>query len=170
MRSGWIVLAIVWVSTSCVWGNDRFPGTEQGAKDLLATFVQPGADLKALTQSLRPKAEDYEKVFMPEIAKKMQTMYAEPWEKGLIVVVPKAGQTSVLLFAATSEELQKWTGRAKEHFPGGYEKLGPHFQKGFTHYRFKFVVPGEELGMAYDGLVYVDGHWRLFPKAYRAVE
>ncbi len=89
MRSGWIVLAIVWVSTSCVWGNDRFPGTEQGAKDLLATFVQPGADLKALTQSLRPKAEDYEKVFMPEIAKKMQTMYAEPWEKGLIVVAPK---------------------------------------------------------------------------------
>ena len=27
--------------------------------------------------------------------------------------------------------------------------------------------PGEELGMAFDGLTYVNGNWRIFPKPYR---
>jgi hypothetical protein len=36
-------------------------------------------------------------------------------------------------------------------------------------YRFKFVEPGKDLGMAFDGLIYVNGHWRIFPKPWRAL-
>ena len=87
-----------------------------------------------------------------------------------MVLAPKTGQTELLLSSATSEELQKWTGNAKDQFPGGYEKIGPSIADGFTFYRFKFVAPGAKLGMAFDGLVHVNGHWRLFPKPYRVFE
>ena len=30
------------------------------------------------------------------------------------------------------------------------------------------VKPGETLGMAFDGLAFVNGHWRIFPKPWRA--
>ena len=38
---------------------------------------------------------------------------------------------------------------------------------GFTWYRFKFAHPGETSGKQYDGLVYVKGHWALFPEPWR---
>ena len=38
-----------------------------------------------------------------------------------------------------------------------------------TWWRWKFTKPGEDLGMAYDGLVFVNGHWAWFPKPYRAI-
>ena len=33
--------------------------------------------------------------------------------------------------------------------------------------RFKFVKPGQTFGMAFDGLVYINGKWCIFPKPYR---
>ena len=35
-----------------------------------------------------------------------------------------------------------------------------------TFYRFKFVQPGQSLGLAFDGLVYVNGHFAFFPKLF----
>jgi len=148
---------------------DPYPNTFQGAKALLQEILKPGADLAALAKKLQPTDKDYGSVFKPELAKKLATMYSQPWKEGLMVLAPKPGQTELLLFSATSEELQKWTGNAKEQFPGGYEKLGPSIADGFTFYRFKFVSPGAKIGMAFDGLVHVNGHWRIFPKPYRAL-
>ena len=147
-----------------------YPNSSQGANALLLEFLKPGADLAALTKKLQPIEKDYSTVFKPEYAKKMAEMYTQPWKDGLMVVSPKPGQSEVLLYSATSEELQKWTGNAKDYFPGGYEKIGPGFADGLTFYRFKFVSSGEKIGMAYDGLVYVNGHWRIFPKPYRVLE
>lgn len=31
------------------------------------------------------------------------------------------------------------------------------------------LEPGQTLGMAFDGLVHVNGHWRLFPKPWKAL-
>ena len=149
---------------------DPYPNSMQGAKALLQEYLKPGADVAALTKKLQPTDKDYESVFKPERSKKLAEMYAQPWKDGLIGIAPKPGQTELLLFSATSEELQKWTGNAKQYFPGGYEKIGPSIADGFTFYRFKFVSPGEKLGMAFDGLVHVNGHWRLFPKPYRVFE
>ena len=39
-----------------------------------------------------------------------------------------------------------------------------------TLFRFKFVKAGETIGMAFDGLAFVNGHWRIFPKPWRAAE
>jgi hypothetical protein len=148
----------------------KFPNTEQGAKDLLQEFAKPGADIKSLSAKLQPSTKDYESVFLPELAKRMIEEYTPAWKEGLIKIAPKPEQTEVQVFSATSAEIKGWTGNAKKHFAGGYEQLGPWLKDDLVIYRFRYVKPGESLGMAYDGLAHVNGQWRYFPKAYRLVK
>lgn len=148
---------------------ETFPGTEAGAKALLQRFLDPTQDVEKLSATLRPQAGDYAKVFAGESAAKAQAAYGPAWDAGAMQIKPKAGQTELLLWSASSEDVKAWTGAAKEHFPGGYEKVGQHLNPGLTLYRFKFVEPGKTLGMAFDGLVHVDGRWVIFPKPWRAL-
>jgi hypothetical protein len=144
------------------------PGTEDGAKALLAEFVKPGADHATLSKALRPAKSDYDSVFTPDLAAKADAVYSPAWDGGQMVIAPKAGQTEIKLGSATSDELKSWTGGAME-FPGGWKDVGAQLKPGVTFYRFKFVEAGQDLGMAYDGLAYVNGSWRIFPKPWRAM-
>jgi len=47
--------------------------------------------------------------------------------------------------------------------------VAAHLKPGLRIYAFKFVEPGQSLGMAYDGLVRVNGQWRIMPKPWRAL-
>jgi hypothetical protein len=145
-----------------------YPGTEDGAKALLAEFAKPGADTATLSKALRPTKADYDAVFMSDLATKADAVYGPAWDGGQMVIAPKAGQTQVLVSSATSDELKSWTGGAAE-FPGGWKGVGAQLKPGVTFYRFKFVEPGQELGMAYDGLAHVNGNWRIFPKPWRVM-
>jgi hypothetical protein len=145
-----------------------YPGTEDGAKGLLAEFVKPGADHATLSKVLRPTRADYDAVFIPELAAKADAVYGPAWDGGQLVVAPKGGQTQVLIFSATSDELKSGTGGAAQ-FPGGWKDVGTKLKPGVKFYSFKFVEPGKDLGMAYDGLAYVNGNWRIFPKPWKVM-
>lgn len=145
-----------------------YPGTEDGAKALLAEFVKPGADHATLSKALRPTKADYDAVFMPELAAKADAVYGPAWDGGQLVVAPKAGQTQVLIFSSTSDDLKSGTGGAAQ-FPGGWKEVGAQLKPGVKFYAFKFVEPGKDLGMAYDGLAHVNGNWRIFPKPWRVM-
>jgi hypothetical protein len=54
-------------------------------------------------------------------------------------------------------------------FPGGYKDVLAHMKPGIPIVRFKFVEPGKRLGMAFDGLVHVNGRWVLMPRPWRAL-
>jgi hypothetical protein len=149
-------------------GTVQFPGNEEGARQLLLQFLQPGIEKQALTKKLRPNAEDFMAVFIPEVAKQAEQGYRQPWDDGKILVHGQPGQTELLLWSATVEELQKQSGDAGA-FPSGYAKAAPYFKNGLRIYRFKFVRPGEQLGFAWDGLIYVNGHWVIFPKPWRVI-
>ena len=146
--------------------SKSYPGTDDGAKALLDEFVKPGADAAALSKPLRPSKADYDAVFEPDLAAKANAAYTPAWDAGEMVVAPKPGQTQVLLSSATSEDLKAWTGGA-DAFPGGWKDVGAHLKPGVKFYRFKFVEPGSDTGMAYDGLAHVNGNWRIFPKPWR---
>ena len=148
----------------------RHPGTDEGARALLAEFLKPGADAKALSLKLRSTRADYEAVFEKPFAGKLEAMYEPPWKAGKIVITGKPGQTEVLLQKIASADARSWSAKANNILPGGYKKIAADIKPGQTIYTFKFVKSGEHLGMAYDGLVYVNGQWRIFPKAYRAKE
>lgn len=136
---------------------------------LLKEFLKPGADHAALSKQLRPTTADYASVFEPEVAAKAEALYGPAWDAGQLVVAPKPGQSELKLFSTTSDEMKSWTGSAAE-FPGGWKQVAPKLKPGLKIYRFKFVEPGKDLGMAFDGLIYVNGNWRVFPKPWRAIE
>lgn len=144
------------------------PGTPEGAKALLQEFVKPGADCAALSRALRPNKEDYAAVFAGDMATQAEAGYEPAWNDGKIVIRPKETQTEVKVWSATTEEIKNGAGNAPE-FPGGYQRVAPHLKDGLTLYRFTFVEPGQEYGMAYDGLVYVNGRWAIFPKPWRVM-
>jgi len=150
-------------------GRVDFPGTLEGATKLVLQFTDPDINKAALTRLLRPKGKDYKSVFQGKAAKQAYEGYLSPWDQGKIVIRPKPGQDKVLLWSATTAELQQGTGDAPV-FPGGYQRVAPHLKKGLTFYRFKFVRPGDELGYAWEGLVYVNGHWVIFPKPWRVIK
>ena len=149
--------------------SSMHPGTEAGAKALLSEFLAPGANHAKLSAVLAPATGDYAAAFVGDAAVQAEAGYKGAWESGRIVLKPNAGQTELLLWKATAEELQTWTGDAKDRFPGGYREAAKHLKPGVTWYRFKFVKPGSTLGMAYDGLVHVNGRWPIFPTPWRVL-
>lgn len=145
-----------------------FPGTQAGAKALLEAFLKPGADQAGMTKSLRPSLDDYDTIFVADAATNVKAKYEEQWNRNDYKITAKEGQTELLLWQATTEELRDGTVDAKQ-FPGGYKKIADKLKPGLTFYRFKFVKPGDKHGMAFDGLVYVNGHWVMVSKPYRAM-
>jgi len=143
-------------------------GDEAYARALLTKFLAPNADRLALSKALRPTKADYAALFDAPTAAKLQPQYDEHWDKEPMVIEPKAGQTEVKLWAATTEDLQSGGGDARE-FPGGWKKVAPHLTAHHTWYRFKFVKHGEDLGMAFDGLTFVNGHWVMTPKPWHGL-
>jgi hypothetical protein len=146
----------------------EFEGDEEGAKKLLEKLLEDEDSRGDLTKALLPQDDDYEAVFK-EDADTAKKSYDKMFAKaGDIKIAPNAGQTELKVFHATTEELKSGDGSA-DKFPGGYKKVAGKFKKGLTFYAWKFTKPGESLGMAYDGLVHVNGHWAWFPKPWRAL-
>lgn len=144
-------------------------GGEEGARTFLGQFVAPNADHLALTRSLRPTSADYKALFDAKAASKIEAGQAKEWGSNKAVIKPKPAQTEVKLWSATGADLAKGAASAKE-FPAGYKKVGKHLAPAVTFFRFKFVEPGKETGTAYDGLAFVNGHWVIAPKPWRAFE
>ena len=143
-------------------------GTEKGARELLAAFLKPEADCRALSRTLRPTSADFKAVFEGDAAAKAEEGDKKPWDEVSVVVAPGPRQTELILGSATSDELAAGSPKAKE-FPGGYVKVAASFKKGLTLWHFSFVEMGKTSGISFDGLVFVNGHWVLFPKPWRAL-
>jgi hypothetical protein len=142
-------------------------GPEQ-ARKLLLRFVQPDADTDALSRELIPRDDDYAAVFAGDAAKRARDAYRGPFAKGMLHIQPRPGQRVVRLWSATPAQLAARSGDAAE-FPGGYQRIASHFVPTITVYRFSFSGSDGKLPMTYDGLVYVHGHWAMFPKPWRVV-
>jgi len=167
--SHYLALLLLPLFTLTMAQAEESGGSEDEARALLQQFLEPGANYPELSKALAPAAEDYAAVFQPDFAKMAASVYGPAWESGAIVVAPKSGQTELLLWGADSEDLKAWNVHAAP-FPGGYREVKDQFQDGIHIYRFKFVRPEAEIGMAYDGLIFVNGHWRLFPKPWKIVD
>lgn len=128
----------------------------RGARELLERFIPRDANRKALAAALTPKPGDAAAVFTGELAQKAEAHYL-----GRVVeIVPTAEQTELLLWKATSEELRAGTGDAVK-CASGYGRIA--LQPKLTWYCFKFVKPAEKSGTESEGLIFVNGHWALFP-------
>ena len=165
----WLCLAVTLLiaPTGCS-KKSEFPPTEAGAKAMLSQFLKADADRLKLTMALKPTSADYRAVFASEEdAKKAETAYSALWEMvSKRPISPKPGQTELLLWSATTEQLKERSGNSRK-FPGGYGRAASHLKPGLTVYRWKFVKPGKTLGMAFDGLYNIKGRWVFIPKPWR---
>lgn len=143
-------------------------GTEAHAKAFLSKFLEPGADRAALTAGLRPTEADIRAVYAEPLAGKLVQMYDDMFQPG-VEIGPKQHQTEVMVWRGTTGALRGGAPVLRE-FPGGYKDVLPYMQGNFPIVRFKFVEPGETLGLAFDGLIYIGERWVLMPKPWRALE
>ena len=144
------------------------PGSEADAIALLNRFMQHGANRVAMTAQLQPTDADIAAVYAEPLAGKLQAMYAQMYN-AKAQIGPKPDQNALLTVMATTAELKHGDPVLRE-FPGGYDKVRPYMIGNHPIVRFKFVKQGESTGLAFDGLIHVNGHWVLMPKPWRALE
>lgn len=143
-------------------------GSEAHARALLSQFSQPGADLAALTAQLKPSEADIRAVYADPLAGRLIGMYGKMFAPGS-ALGPKPGQSNLLTSRGTTAQLARGDAVLRD-FPGGYKEITRFFASDVPIVRFKFVKPGETVGMAFDGLIYVNSHWVLMPKPWRALQ
>jgi len=159
--------------TDTIAKTTELKGDLEGAKKIVEEFLKKGADCMALTMKLIPTLEDCKAyVAKEEDAQKVYDYMMEgksKIQKDNKAIQPKDGQDSYLIYSATTDKMKEkeWSGDL-DKFPGGYREASAKLKPGVTVYLFKLVKKGEEKGMRYDGLVFVNGHWVIFPKVYRA--
>lgn len=142
-------------------------GSEAEARALLMRFFAPDADLEALTAALFPTEAEVHMVYKDPLASKMYEGYVAAFKPG-IKFGPKPGQDELIVVYTTTAKLQRGDAALQE-FPGGYKKVLQYFKTNVPIVRFKFVKSGETSGYAFDGLVYVNDHWVIMPKPWRAL-
>ncbi len=162
-----IVLAIVTLEKADQTAAAE-PGSEEDARALLSRFLDPATDRVALTASLLPSPEDIRAVYDEPLASGLIAAYEGRLVPG-VEIGPGEGQSTLLTWAASTGELRAG-GDAMRYFPMGYRDVAQYMKPGLTMLRFKFVRPGESSGMAYDGLVWVNGRWVWIPKPWRGLE
>lgn len=142
--------------------------TVEDAKKVLLPILAEGADQYGILDKMAPTDDDLKAIFTDDMFDKAKAYYSEMFSESPGGRVTKEGQTALLVWAATTEELQKGEGDSRK-FPGGYRHVAEKLKPGLTFFRFKFVAPGSTSGMAFDGLTYVNDHWVWVPKPWRAL-
>ncbi|QGX97443.1 hypothetical protein EI983_03760 [Roseovarius faecimaris] len=143
------------------------PGTKAHAEAFLRQFLVPYANRVALTGMLRPTEAEIRAVYAEPLAGKLVAMYNEMYQPG-VSIGPKQDQTEVILWRGTTGSLRDGAPVLKD-FPGGYGDVRPYLQGNYPIVRFKFVEPGKTMGMAFDGLIFINDRWVLMPKPWRAL-
>lgn len=143
------------------------PGSKAEAEQLLNAFLDPNADHRALTQAILPTEAEVKAVYADPLATALWADYQDQMGPG-VSFAPKQGQSALLVTHATTRELFDRK-PVLEEFPGGYKDVLQYFKVDVPIVRFKFVKPGETLGLAFDGLIYVNNRWVIMPKPWRSL-
>lgn len=141
---------------------------EIAGRKLLDRFFDRNPDYVALTRALKPTPEDIQSVYAEPLASNLIVLYERLFKPG-VAIRPKAGQNTVLSQFTTTKRLKSDPTTIRQ-FPGGYKKVTRFIRKNVPIARFKFVRSGEKLGLAFDGLIYVNGRWVLMPKPWRGLQ
>jgi hypothetical protein len=125
----------------------------------------PEARRFELLLALRPREDDFERVFAPSLVSSARAHYQALWNNPPPLVA-RPGQTQLWVRAATTEDLVAWNERGRE-FPGGYRRLAAQLHPGRAWVAWKYALPGQTSGLSFDGAVWLTDRFAWFPQAYR---
>lgn len=143
------------------------PPEAEAGRTLLMRFFDPAEDHEALTLSLKPSPQDVRAVYSEPLATALIEAYEGMFVPGS-VIQPKPEHAQLLSTFTTTGQL-KAEAPVLDDFPGGYKEVLQYIIGDVPIARFKFVEQGETLGLAFDGLIYVNGHWVFMPKPWRVI-
>ena len=143
------------------------PAVAEDGRALLQRFFDPAEDHGALTLALKPSPEDVRAVYAEPLASALIDTYEGVFVPGA-VIEPKPEHKQLLATFTTTGRLKAGDPVLAE-FPGGYKDVLQYIVADVPIGRFKFVEPGETLGLAFDGLIFVNDHWVFMPKPWRAL-
>ncbi len=130
------------------------PPTLEGARAVLAAFLEKDANALKLRSQLKPTAED-----------RLWTGLAHNPD-----LKRNADQTRILVYEATTAQLRAWRPPVSEHFADPkppaiavhFEKVPLYVLDDLTFYRFKFATPDESSAAIFGALLcHVNGRWVL---------
>jgi hypothetical protein len=121
----------------------------------------------SVAAQLRPRPEDYARVFRSDVADAARIAYEAIWADTPRVMHADGGGR-VDIYVAPAGMLASENDLSR-HFPGGYLHIAHLLNPHRTWVRWKYLRRGETSGLAYDGLVWCDDHWAWFPKPYRVL-
>jgi hypothetical protein len=142
-----------------------------GARSVLTAYIaaqphhRPG-----LIAKLRPRAEDYARVFEPEHAVEAAARgYLVLW--GNAPVWPLPPEAGVMVYAASAEMMASPTPTLEtDHFPGGYHSIACWLKKGVIWTAWTWTSKGRAGGAVFDGLVEVEPErWAWFPRPWKVL-
>jgi hypothetical protein len=142
--------------------TDYLADTRARARVLLQGYAAGGVD----PAPIRPRESDYDRVFEPMAVGAMRAHFERLWASGP-VPAPQPGQTEVHLHVALAAVLAT-DNPFSRNFPGGYQRVAPFLIADTAWVAWTFTAPGQDRGMAYDGLVRIDDRFAWFPKPWRA--
>lgn len=136
------------------------------ARPLLQSLIGP--EQQTILAKIRPRPDDYAKVFVPAAAAAAQAAYEPLWAEGMQIKIADA-QTELEIHVSPAGMLGD-ENTLSHPFPQGYRRIAEFLNPHRTWIAWKYVRPGEHSGMAFNGLVWLDDHWAWFPKPYRALQ
>lgn len=134
--------------------------------ELVPVLLAAGAGDAEALRKLAPRPGDAARAFRAAAAAKVEAALGD---EGPPPMPAGAGRTAIRVHPAPVEALAAGAPEARA-FPGAYATLAREYlQPGRLWVAWEFHAPGQDLGVRYDGLVWVDDHWAWFPKPWRAL-
>jgi hypothetical protein len=117
---------------------------------------------------LRPRDDDYEKVFSGAAVELARRFYEKLWSEPMDLAYPAPAQTQLRCFACPAGLLDQ-ENELSRTFPEAYRHIARWLNPHRVWVAWKYTAPGQTSGLAYNGLVWCDDHWAWYPKPNRAL-
>jgi len=146
-----------------------FPENEKGARKLLRLLIHKDMDLMKTMLRLRPSKKDYRAFFSNnEIADfAWRYDYNKLWKPAELIYRNKPFKSLITRFTLKKTTTDKFHENGWQIFTSGYYNNAYLFKKGITVYSFRLYKAGKKNGSLNDCLVYINGRWVLFYKAWK---
>ena len=141
-----------------------FTKIAEGAYPLLASFIGAPNPVE-LSAALQPSDADYDAVFGPELLAEAKERYSRMWAEGKLHITVPIDHENVLIAACTAGGMS-FPNDHSRHFHPAMMRLSEKLNSRRTWITWKYLPPGQEKGLLYDGLVWIDDHWAWFPQPW----
>jgi hypothetical protein len=148
----------------------KMTGSDENIPQIALILSDSSTDFNAASLELQPSLEDCKAFFKDETtAQKAFDLYTTDFKQKEILSKPAPGPVETVVAFANTEDLKKeaWSGKVKEIFPEGYHTAANIMKAGLKVFVIKFAEQNKSIIETYDGIAFVNGHWKIFPEPWR---